>query len=102
MPAGHVSFRAKVGKDRALRVSGYPSQMGVSARFAGEGCMAEQGYERPTWCTGELLTFGDSCSPQFAKLTGGASLGFVWNVAHAKRFLILLSRLEDVSQARQS
>jgi hypothetical protein len=68
--------------------------MNVVARYSGEGCVAEDGFARPTWCGGDLLTFGPKQSSRFQQLTGNAGLGFVWNMVHTKRFLILLSRLD--------
>ena len=94
VPASQVSFRAKIGPAHRQSTDGYPSQMDVAARFVGEGCVAEEGFAKPTWCCGELLTFGPRRSEQFQRLTGNAGLGFVWNMVHSKRFLILLSRLD--------
>lgn len=93
MPAGQVSFRARVGKRHALTPSAYPDALAVSQRYAGEGCVADEGFENARWARGELLSFGRSRSSKFQRLTGGAELGFIWSMAHSKRFLILLSRV---------
>ncbi len=46
VPAGHVSFRAKIG--RKHRRSGYdlmyPPELEISARYAGEGRVAHKGF----------------------------------------------------------
>jgi hypothetical protein len=47
VPAGHVSFRAKIG--RKHRRSGYdlmyPPELDISARYAGEGRVAHKGFK---------------------------------------------------------
>jgi hypothetical protein len=68
--------------------------MGVDFRFPGEGCVAGVGFQRPQWCKGELLSLGPSRSQKFQRLTGDAGLGFIWNMVHSKRFLILMSRIK--------
>ena len=94
MRAGQVSFRAKIGATHQLPVAGYPRHMDVVARCTGEGCVSEPGTDKPQeWCEGDLLAFGPDRSREFQRLTGDAGLGFIWNVAHSKRFLILLSRV---------
>jgi hypothetical protein len=95
--AGQVSFRAKVGPQQQLLTDMYPSQMDVIARFPGEGCIAEPGTDKQGWWEGDLLTFGPNRSENFRRLTGNAALGFIWNVEHSKRFLILLSRVDFAS-----
>ncbi|CAL8470008.1 g9550 [Coccomyxa elongata] len=91
VPAGHVSFRAKIG--RKHRRSGYdlmyPPELEISARYAGEGRVAHKGFRDARWVEGELLHFSGS-NP----VTKGAELGFVWVVPHERRYLILLSRID--------
>ncbi len=47
VPAGHVSFRARIG--RKHRRSGYdlmyPPELDISARYAGEGRVAHKGFK---------------------------------------------------------
>lgn len=52
--------------------------------------MAQPGYKNARWVEGELLQFANGGNP----LTGNAQLGFVWAVPGAKRFLILLNRVD--------
>ena len=94
MPAGQVSFRAKLTGKHRLPTAGYPAQMDISQRFSGEGCIAELNFDKPQWCSGDLLVFGADRSSEFQRLTGSAELGFIWKMVHSKRFLILLSRLQ--------
>ena len=90
VPAGEVSFRAKVGRDRRLDIArAYPDELGVLARYAGEGRMAGRGFRDPQWVPGELLLLDG----KGGELTGGAELGFVWAVPGERRFLILFNRL---------
>lgn len=91
VPAGLISFRAKVG--RKHRLDGrdiYPDELGITARYKGEGCTANKGFSQPKWVEGELLVFNAKGNP----LTAGAELGFVWAIPNEKRFLILLNRVE--------
>lgn len=91
LPAGEVSFRAKVGRRHKLSARDvYPDELGIMARYKGEGRVAMPGYKSPRWVEGELLVFTVGASP----LTSGAELGFVWNVPGEKRFLILLNKLD--------
>lgn len=91
VPAGEVSFRVKVGRKRRLESRGiYPEDLGIVARYKGEGRVADHGFTNARWVEGELLQFSPSGSN---KLTGGAQLGFVWSVPGARRFLILLNRM---------
>ncbi len=91
---GSVSFRAKVG--RKQRLDGrdvYPNELGIVARYRGEGRVAQRGFTQPRWVEGELLVF-NSFNAKGNSVTGGAELGFVWAVPGEKRFLILLNRVE--------
>ena len=60
VPAGNVSFRARIG--RKHRTSGwdvmYPPELDVQARYPGEGRVAQQGF-KDAWCafSAPLLIF---------------------------------------------
>ncbi|KAL6762943.1 hypothetical protein V8C86DRAFT_514706 [Haematococcus lacustris] len=96
VPAGVMSFRAKVGRKHKLSARDvYPEELGAIARYKGEGKVAQKGYSQPAWVDGELLVFG----PGGSQLTGGAELGFVWIVPGERRYLILLSKLDLSSTA---
>lgn len=71
--------------------SHYPEEMGVTARYAGEGRIADSNYSNAKWVDGELLQFSSSANPM---ITGGARVGFVWAVPDDRRFLILLNRIQ--------
>ncbi|GIL43379.1 hypothetical protein Vafri_1149 [Volvox africanus] len=91
VPAGEISFRAKVGRRHRLDSRDvYPDDLGIVARYKGEGRVAMAGYKSPRWVDGELLVFAVGASP----VTDGAELGFVWSVPGEKRFLILLNKLD--------
>jgi len=93
VPAGEVSFRVKVGRKHRLESRGvYPEDLGIAARYQGQGRVAEQGFRDPHWVEGELLQFSSGGAPGH-RLTGGAQLGFVWAVPGTRRFLILLNRM---------
>lgn len=89
VPAGEVSFKAKIGRGSRLGTPDmYPPDMGVIARYRGSGCVAQSGFQQPTWVDGELLHFsGDGAS------TRGAELGFVWS-GNQNHFLIVLKRID--------
>jgi len=91
VPAGSVSFRAKTGRKHRLEARDvYPDELGIMARYKGEGRVAQRGFTQPRWVEGELLVFNAKGNT----LTGGAELGFVWAVPGEKRFLILLNRVD--------
>ena len=49
LPAGEVSFKAKI--DRGSRLGSpdmYPSEMGVIARYRGSGRVTQSGFQKPT------------------------------------------------------
>jgi hypothetical protein len=90
VPAGEVSFRARVDRAARLPTPGdYPPEFGVQARYAGQGRVAREGFAAPKWVDGELLVFSRA-NP----LTAGAELGFVYNLEPARRFLLLFTRVD--------
>mmetsp|Transcript_37767 Transcript_37767/g.84208 ORF Transcript_37767/g.84208 Transcript_37767/m.84208 type:complete len:920 (+) Transcript_37767:152-2911(+) len=91
VPAGTMSFRSKVSRKHKLDSRDvYPEELGIVARYKGEGRVAQKGFTQPRWVEGELLVFNAKGNP----VTGGAELGFVWAVPGEKRFLILLNRVD--------
>ena len=91
VPAGAASFRAKVGRGARLDPHvGYPEELGVLARYKGEGRVAKPGFTEESWVEGELLVLDG----QGGQLTGGAELGFVWAIPGERRFLILFTKLQ--------
>lgn len=50
---------AQVGRKHRLGSrDAYPEDLGVVARYKGEGRVAQRGYSAPRWVEGELLVFG--------------------------------------------
>ena len=99
VPAGKVSFKARVGRAARLPVSdAYPPELGVVARYRGEGRVAQDGYTNAKWVEGELLQFSAG-----APLTRGAELGFVFSMDGMRRFLVLFTRvnLDDLMEPQQ-
>jgi len=99
VPCGAASFRAKINKSNLI-VAGnsYPDELGVLARYKGEGRVAKSGFADSHWVDGELLVLDG----KGGALTGGAELGFVWAVPGERRLLILFSslKLPDVAVSR--
>jgi hypothetical protein len=102
VPAGAASFRAKIDEENKLpkvTVNGlqtYPEELGVLARYKGQGRVAKPGFEDASWTDGELLVLDG----KGGQLTGGAELGFVWAVPNERRLLILFTSMKLPSDLR--
>lgn len=86
VPAGQVAFRAKIGRQYQLPHKGiFPEELGVVARYRGQGRLAESGFQNPRWVDGELVIINSKY------IKGGPVVGFVyWAESH---FLVFFNRL---------
>ncbi|KAL5705369.1 executer 1 [Ranunculus cassubicifolius] len=87
VPAGQVAFRAKIGKHYQLPHKGiFPEELGVVARYKGQGRLADTGFSNPRWVDGELVIINSKY------IKGGPVVGFVY-WAPESHFLVFFNRL---------
>jgi hypothetical protein len=92
--AGLPSFRARVSPSCRLAPGDlYPPELGVLARYPGQGLAGLPGAKAPMWVPGELLILDGGSGPE-RSLCCGARIAFLWTVPDRRNFLIVFHRLQ--------
>ncbi|CAN8327293.1 unnamed protein product [Cochlearia groenlandica] len=88
VPAGKVTFRAKIGRRYELPHRGLiPEEFGVIARYKGQGRLADPGFRNPRWVDGELVIMDGK------NVKGGPVVGFIY-WAPEYQFVMFFNRLK--------